>query len=92
MRAGTPAWADALARVHLPRRVARLTGDALVHEIDAGDYRALMAALEERFPGIRRVLEDDHAVVIDGDIIETPLLERLAPETEVHFITRLGGG
>lgn len=81
-----------MAKVHLPQRVAHLVGGALVHEIDAEDYRAMMAALEARFPGLPEVLEKDHAVVLDGDIIETPLLEVLAADTEVHFITRLGGG
>ena len=85
-------WADALATVHLPQRVAHLVGGALVHEIDAEDYRSMMATLDLRFPGLPALLEKDHAVVLDGDIIETPLLEALSPETEVHFITRLGGG
>lgn len=81
-----------MAKVHLPQRVAPLVGDALVHEIDAEDYRSMMAALEACFPGLRLALEKDHAVVLDGDIIETPLLEAIEADTEVHFITRLGGG
>ncbi len=81
-----------MATVHLPQRVAHLVGDALVHAIDAPDYRSMMAALDARFPGLRAALEKDHAVVLDGDIIEEPLLEALSDDTEVHFITRLGGG
>ena len=78
--------------MHLPRAVAHLVGGVLVHEIDAEDYRGMMAVLDDRWPGLRTELEKDHAVVLDGDIIETPLLEAVGPATEVHFITRLGGG
>jgi aspartokinase-like uncharacterized kinase len=81
-----------LAKVHLPRAVAHLVGGALVHEIDAEDYRGMMAVLDARWPGLRLELEKDHAVVLDGDIIDAPLLEAVGEGTEVHFITRLGGG
>jgi hypothetical protein len=51
-----------------------------------------MAELEARWPGLRAAIEEDMAVVIDGDIIDTPLLEPLAEDSEVHFMARLGGG
>lgn len=81
-----------MARVHLPQSVLHLTDE--VHEVEtrAEDYRAMMADLDGRFPGVRAALESDMAVVIDGDIIDTPLLERLRPDSEVHFMARLGGG
>jgi hypothetical protein len=81
-----------VARVHLPELVDPLVGGERRLEIDAEDYRGLMAALEARFPGLTDVLERDHAVVIDGDIIDQPLLEAVAPDSEIHFIARLGGG
>lgn len=56
------------------------------------DYRGLIAALESRFPGIRDAIEQDFAVVIDGDIINDPLLERIDPDSEIHFLHRIGGG
>jgi len=31
-------------------------------------------------------------VAIDGEITNEPLLEPLEPESEVHFLPRVGGG
>ena len=81
-----------MADVHLPQQVARLTGGVLRLELPAEDYRGLIAALEARFPGMTAELERDHAVVLDGEIIDAPLLEAMEPTTEVHFIARIGGG
>ena len=32
------------------------------------------------------------AVAIDGEIIHTPFLEKVAPSSEVHFLYRISGG
>lgn len=81
-----------MPRAHLPQQLRELTGDVDELVLDVRDYRGLMSALEERFPGFRNAIEGSMAVVIDGDIIDTPLLEPLQPDSEVHFIARLGGG
>ncbi|MEE2892954.1 MAG: hypothetical protein VX766_12510 [Pseudomonadota bacterium] len=81
-----------MALVHLPQQVAHLADGVRHCEIEAEDYRSMMAALDARWPGLRAALEHNHAVVLDGDIIETPLLEAITPTTEVHFIARIGGG
>lgn len=81
-----------MAEVHLPERVAPITGGTLRLHVEATDYRGMIAALEARFPGLAEALEADHAVAIDGDIIDQPLLEALAPDSEIHFLARLGGG
>ncbi len=81
-----------MAQVHLPQQLERLTGGDRVLELAVPDYRSLIAALEERYPGIRGAIEKDFAVVIDGDIINDPLLEPIPPEAEIHFLHRIGGG
>lgn len=81
-----------MPRVHLPQQLRELTGDVGELELTAEDYRGLMRVLDERFPGFRAAVDGSMAVVIDGDIIDTPLLEPLQPDSEVHFIARLGGG
>ncbi|HSG90785.1 MAG TPA: MoaD/ThiS family protein [Pseudomonadales bacterium] len=81
-----------MARVHLPQQLHHLTGDVREVVLDVPDYRALISALEARFAGCRALIDGRMAVVIDGDIIDTPLLERLAPDSEVHFLPRVGGG
>lgn len=81
-----------MARVFLPQPLHPLTGGATEWESSAGDYRSLMAELEHRFPGFRAAIERDFALVIDGDIIDQPLLETLPADAEIHFLHRLGGG
>ena len=81
-----------MARIHLPQQTAQRTDGVLELELDAPDYRSMMAELEARWPGLRAAIEEDMAVVIDGDIIDTPMLEPLQPDSEVHFMARLGGG
>ena len=54
--------------------------------------RRLIAALEQRFPGIGPELEREMAVAIDGQIYQDPFLERIAPDSEVYFLPRIGGG
>ncbi len=60
--------------------------------VQAADVRALIAALDERFPGIGKVLRSGMAVAIDGEIIADPLLEAVPEHGEVHFLPPIGGG
>ena len=61
-------------------------------EIEAPDVRRLIAALEARYPGIGAELEREMAVAIDGEIFQDPYLEPIAPDSEVYFLPRIGGG
>ena len=81
-----------MPRVHLPQHLRELTDGAEELVLEAGDYRGLLSALDDRFPGFRAAVDGSMAVVIDGDIIDTPMLEPLQPDSEVHFMARLGGG
>ncbi len=81
-----------MATVFLPQQLHGLTAGAARLELPVEDYRGLMTALESRFPGIRQAIEADFAVVIDGDIINDPLLELIESDSEVHFLHRIGGG
>lgn len=81
-----------MAQVHLPQQLLRFSGGEQTLAVAADDYRGLVAALENRYPGIRAAIEQDFAVVIDGDIINDPLLESIPPDGEIHFLHRIGGG
>jgi molybdopterin converting factor small subunit len=61
-------------------------------EVDAPDVRRLFEELERRFPGIGSPLRTEVAVAIDGEIVNDPLLEPIEPDSEVHFLPRIGGG
>lgn len=81
-----------MATVVFNRGLQRYTGGVERASVDAADVRALIAALDERFPGIREPLEAGMAISIDGEIIQDPLLERVPPDAEVHFLPPIGGG
>ena len=80
-----------MAQVYFPTALQRLTGGLKECEVEASTVRELVARLEERFPGIGEQLASA-AVAIDGDIVPSPLLERLEPEAEIHFLPVISGG
>jgi molybdopterin converting factor small subunit len=60
--------------------------------VDALNYRDLVSALEGRYPDLGSDTLMKMAIAIDGEIIHDPLLEQLAPDSEVHFLYRISGG
>ena len=82
-----------MARVTLVRWLATRYADGQVeHEVPGDTVRQLVRALEERFPGIGRHLEEGVAVAIDGDIYQNAFLEKVRPDSEVCFMPALEGG
>ncbi len=81
-----------MAKVVLPSRLGGFTGGVETLELRAGTVRELIAALDERFPGIGDALRDGTAVAIDGEIHPDALLEPIEADSEVHFLPRVSGG
>jgi molybdopterin converting factor small subunit len=81
-----------VATVVLPHRLARFTGGVEKLELEVASVRELIDSLDERFPGLGDLLREGTAVAIDGEIYPDALLERIEPESEVHFLPRVGGG
>ena len=61
-------------------------------EVDAADYRDLLAALDARFPGFAEAVSIGTVVAIDGEIFSDPLLQPVQPQSEVFFLPAIGGG
>jgi len=61
-------------------------------EVEAGSVRAVLGAMEARFPGFRAALGDSFAVAIDGEVFQDALYEPVAADSEVHFLPALAGG
>ncbi len=80
-----------MATVILSRGLLRYTGGTERVEIEAGNVRRLVAALEARFPGIGAEIDSGMAVAINGEIISDPFLEPVPPDAEVHFLPPLRG-
>ncbi len=87
-----------MPRVFIPAPARDLTGGLVELDVEAVSVRRLIESLETRFPGFRdRVLEEGGLkpglrIAIDGHISAMGLLARLEPESEVHFLTAVGGG
>ncbi len=66
-------------------------------QIAGTTVRAILDTLEERFPGFKeRLLQDgdlrpDIAVAVDGEFA-VDLIERVRPDSEVHFVPPISGG
>ena len=80
-----------MATVHFSSGLRRYTEGAEEIRVEVASVRELMRALNERYPKLREALES-LAIAIDGQIINDPLLETLAPDAEVHFLPPIGGG
>jgi molybdopterin converting factor small subunit len=80
-----------VAWVEIPPRLREHTHGRGRLEVEAANVRALLAALDERFPGLGEIL-GSAAIAIDGEIINDPLLEPIDPDSEVHFLPKIGGG
>jgi molybdopterin converting factor small subunit len=82
-----------MARVSaVAQSVRQLTGGLDHFEVEAASVRELLAALEQRFPGLGRLASTEMAIAIDGDIHHDALGEALAPDSEVVLIPRIAGG
>jgi len=78
--------------VTLSQRLATWAGGATEVVVAAGNVRELIAALDERFPGLGEQLRTNTAIAIDGEIINDPLLESIEPDSEIHFLPPISGG
>lgn len=82
-----------MAKVVLPLEVARTFADGETqHEVQASDLRALVAALELKFPGIAERLSVGLAVAIDGEIFQDWFLQTVNANSEVYFLPAIEGG
>jgi hypothetical protein len=75
-----------------PAFARRFTGGAQTIDVPAHNYQALIDARDERFPGFAEAVAVRTAVAIDGEIYQDPLLEPIAPHSEVFFLPALEGG
>lgn len=83
-----------MAHVFFSSGLRRLVGGTESVEIEARDVRELLRALDTRFPGVAKQIGDTSAIAIDGEILPhaEALMERLRPDSEVHFLPQIGGG
>jgi sulfur-carrier protein len=60
-------------------------------QIDAKRVKELLDALVKRWPALEEPLSQ-MAVAIDGEIHPSALFRPLKPDSEIHFVPKIGGG
>ncbi|MEZ5355904.1 MAG: MoaD/ThiS family protein [Bryobacteraceae bacterium] len=87
-----------MATVFIPVLLQSLTGGAVSVEVTGESVRAVVEALEERFPGIAARLQEGErlrpnlAVAVDGEVSPLGLRARVGAASEVHFVAAIKGG
>jgi molybdopterin converting factor small subunit len=81
-----------MARVVFPDHLLQYTGNTRELNVSASDFRELVQALDERYPGLRDILLEKSSVAIDGEISHDPFLEPISPDSDVHFLLKISGG
>lgn len=80
-----------MAKVVFPDHLMTNTGGTREVEVECKNFRGLVRALNEKWPGIDEVLQKT-AVAIDGQIYQDAWLEPIGPNAEVFFMHRIEGG
>jgi len=82
-----------MVRVVIPTGLAKqyANGESQI-EVEGERVRDLITNLDARFPGIGQALTEEMAIAIDGEIIQDPLLEKVAEAEEIFFLLQIGGG
>lgn len=87
-----------MATVWIPPLMRSLTGGEQIVEAPGQTVRELVAALEERYPGIaERIVEEGRirpgwTVAVDGAVQNRGLRAAVGPDSEVHFVPSMAGG
>lgn len=87
-----------MPRVFIPPLLRKLAGGAESVVVPGNNVREVIESLEKRFPGIGEHLREGDGlraglnVVVDADVSPRGLLQKVGPESEIHFLPAIGGG
>ena len=87
-----------MATVFIPTLLQPAVGGVKRVEVTGATVRQVIEELERLHPGIEAQLVDDGrlrtnlSVAVDGEVSPLGLLERVGPNSEVHFVTAISGG
>jgi sulfur-carrier protein len=87
-----------MPRIFIPPQLRAMAGGAESVDVPGKNVHEAIDALDAKFPGIADHLREgdslrgDLTVVIDADVSPRGLLQKLSPESEVHFLPPIGGG
>ena len=81
-----------MARIVLTRALRKFADGKGEFELDVSTVQALFRELGQRYPAMKRHLEEGVAVAIDGQIYQDALFAEIPPGSEVHVIPQIAGG
>ena len=89
-----------MAEVWIPPKLQELTAGNQQVQVEGSTVRRLINNLEEQHPGIKEYIVDDEeddlipglAVIIDGEVSQLGMLDKVKESSEVHFLPAIGGG
>ena len=80
-----------MAIVIFSSELQKLTGEEQTH-VDSEIFKDIVTEITNRYSTLEHDELMKMAVAIDGEIIHTPFLEKVAPSSELHFLYRISGG
>ena len=87
-----------MALIFVPSLMQSLTDGKQKVEIGGANIRQIIDNLEQEFPGFKdRVVEDGRvkpniSIAVDGEITPLGLIQKVSPDSEVHFLPAISGG
>ena len=70
----------------------RYTNGVKTFDVEATTVRGLLNAMDQLYPGLGEILEEETAIAVDGELHEVVYTQVLRPGCEVFFIPRIEGG
>ena len=80
-----------MAIVFFSSELQKLTGEEQTR-VDAEVFKDIVTEISNQYSALEHDELMKMAVAIDGEIIHTPFLEKVAATSEVHFLYRISGG
>ena len=80
-----------MAVVIFSSELQKLTGEEQTR-VDAEVFKDIVTEISNQYSALEHDELMKMAVAIDGEIIHTPFLEKVAATSEVHFLYRFCGG
>lgn len=87
-----------MPRVFLPPTFKSLTGGQLEFEVEGSNVRQAIKHLDTKVEGVLdRLCESGElkpglTVAVDGNVSSLGVLQKISPNSEVHFLPAIGGG
>jgi hypothetical protein len=80
-----------MAIVIFSSELQKLTGEEQT-QVESQVFKDIVTEITNRYSALEHNELMKMAVAIDGEIIHTPFLEKVAPSSEIHFLYRISGG